>query len=155
MFFCPNCDNILSIIQESGNHNTISQNIYETPVTVSNSEQELSTQVKSKNDIQDITISKAYFKCPNCGYTELIKPETLILSKAPEKTTSGYIKDLSIYKDMVNDETLPHTHNYVCPNKECTSHSNYKERESVWFKPYRDSYITIIICKACHTIYQA
>jgi hypothetical protein len=157
MFFCPNCNNSLSITQSSQGTQDQSSNLAapeNTPdvsATTNNSPQE-----PKKGDQESklsIGSNKAYFRCSNCGYTDEIGLGTLILSRAPEKSTSDYITDKSKYKDMVYDMTLPHTRNYVCPNKLCKSHSDHQFREAVWFKPNRGSYSVVYICKACQSVW--
>lgn len=163
MFFCPNCNNSLLITQQVPTTQPSQEELSETPVAVSSSDVSESTEQPSgqkggnkkggqKTPKLSTTTVKAYFKCSNCGYTQEIEQGTLILSKAPEnKKNSDYISDQSTYKYMINDDTLPHTRNYICPNKECKSHNDYSLRDAVWFKPYRNSYTIVTICKACQT----
>ena len=152
MFYCPNCNNSLSITQQ-GQTNTQPNpdDLSETPTTVSSSSQEPPRDPRSVR--MPITGNKAYFKCSNCGYNQEVEPGALILSRAPEKTTSDFMIDQSKYKDMIHDMTLPHTRNYICPNNLCKSHDDYSLREAVWFKPSRFSYTIINICKACETVW--
>jgi Zn finger protein HypA/HybF involved in hydrogenase expression len=100
-----------------------------------------------------IVSNKAYFKCSNCGYAKEIEQGTLILSRVPERATSDYIVDKTAYKDMIYDETLPRTRDYTCPNKECKSHDDPALREAVWFKPYKNSYVIVTICRTCQTVW--
>lgn len=158
MFFCPNCNNSLSITQQDQSNNlgikNNQDNISETPNTVSSSSQE-SINNKIKNVPKLSTISnKAYFKCSNCGYVQEMEPGTLILSRAPEKATAEFIiTDKNKYKDMIHDMTLPHTRNYMCPNQDCKSHKNHNLREAVWFKPNKYSFNIVYVCKACQTVW--
>lgn len=151
MFFCPNCSNSLSITQQDQTEQSNTQNVSETPVTVSSSSNEPSKEVsKIQNKVSSLS-NKAYFKCSNCGYAQEIEPGTQILSRAPEKSTSDHIIDPSKYKNMIYDEAVPHTRNYICPNKSCKSHTDHSVREAIWFKPNRYSYTIINVCKACQT----
>lgn len=151
MFFCPNCNNSLLIIQSQTGQQQPLEGLSETPVTVSSTSQE--EKKEQKNIPKIITSNKAYFQCSNCRYTQEIEPGTLILSRAAEKTTSDYVIDKNKYKNMIYDMTLPCTRNYICPNKSCKSHQDYSLREAVWFKPNRFSYTVIYICKACQTVW--
>lgn len=151
MFFCPNCNNSLSITQSQAGAQQPVDSLSETPITVSSSSQE--PIIEQNNVPKIITSNKAYFKCSNCGYTQEIEPGTLILSRASEKTTSDYIADINRYKDMVYDMTLPHTRNYICPNKSCKSYDDHSLREAVWFKPSKYSYTIVNICKACQAVW--
>ena len=154
MFFCPNCNNSLSITtQNQTNVVTTTGNMSETPTTVSSSSQEANIEIMQNISDMSTISNKAYFKCSNCGYAQEIEAGTLILSRAPEKATSDYITDINKYRDMIHDMTLPHTRNYICPNKSCKSHNDYSLREAVWFKPSRFSYTIINVCKACQTVW--
>lgn len=154
MFFCPNCNYSLSITEQSKIESQVpNENLSETPVAVSSSSQEQKKE-EQKNVPNIGTLSnKAYFRCSNCGYLQEIEAGTLILSRASEKVTSDYIADQNKYRDMIYDMTLPHTRNYICPNKSCKSHNDHSLREAVWFKPSRYSYITINVCRACQTVW--
>ena len=92
--------------------------------------------------------NQAYFICKKCGYFEPIKPGTLIFSKTSSDITQEYITD--DYKDVMHDPTLPHTRNYICPNKKCKSHEDYTLREAVFVR-VGNTYRTRYICKTCTT----
>ena len=62
-------------------------------------------------------------------------------------------KSLSKYKNMIHDKTLPHTRDYVCKNKDCSSHKDPSKRDAVWFRPIATSYSTYYGCTACATIW--
>lgn len=154
MFYCPNCNNTLSITQQGPNDAPITtDNLSETPVTISASSQEQENSELKNIPKQTIMSNSAYFKCLNCGFVQGIEPGTLILSRPSEKAISDYTADITKYKDMVYDMTLPHTRKYICPNNLCKSHNNHSLREAVWFKPSRFSYSIIHICKECHTMW--
>lgn len=151
MFFCPNCNNSLSITQQEL-INTIPND--QTP-------SELSNTVESESNNQTVQTKpntipgsrKAYFKCSNCGYSQEIEPGTMIMSRASEYEKTDYALDKSSYRDMIYDATLPHTRNYICPNKDCKSQKDYNIREAVWFKPNRHTYDTIFVCCVCQTVW--
>lgn len=98
------------------------------------------------------TINKAFFECSNCGYMEEMPPGTMISSRTTAKVVTEF-HDHSRYRDMIHDQTLPSTRNYVCPNKDCRSHKEHDLREAVWFKANRGSYATVYVCKACQTVW--
>ena len=96
--------------------------------------------------------TKAMFKCTNCEHVEAIEQGTKIISRSTKKNTES--SDLnSKYKDMIHDDTLPHTRNYTCPNKKCESHSDTSKRDAVWFKPNASSYKIIFVCTSCQTVF--
>ena len=83
---------------------------------------------------------------------EKIKTKTLVLSRM-NMNISSFQQDLSKYKYMVFDKTLPHTRDYICYNKECSSHKDFSKRDAVWFRPIATSYSTYYGCTACSTVW--
>ena len=94
----------------------------------------------------------AYYICKNCFYSEKIKSNTLVLSRM-NMNISSYQQDLSKYKYMIHDKTLPHTRDYICHNKDCPSHTDFSKRDAVWFRPILNSYSTYYGCVCCSTIW--
>lgn len=156
MKFCPNCNNNCIITKlttaqqyqmtKSKELSDTSSEISPTNNSESNKKQTVKVNEMNKND----GTAKAYFKCTNCDYLELIEDGTMILSRTHTNTLSDYY-DTSEYAEMVNDKTLPHTRNYVCPNKSCKSQNDYNERDAVWFKPSQNNYAIKMICTSCKT----
>jgi len=95
----------------------------------------------------------AYQVCKNCLYNEKLTKRTLILSRMNLNTSASSNKSLSKYKNMIHDKTLPHTRDYVCKNKDCSSHKDPSKRDAVWFRPIATSYSTYYGCTACATIW--
>lgn len=131
MKFCPKCNNVYSIERFN--------------------EEQIEAIMNNKNDIpkQDKKTTKYYFKCTNCENIEQIDTGTLIISRAVVNSTTDY-SGTRKFGDMVDDKTLPHTRNYVCPNKNCESHTNHKLRDAVFFKP-GNSYAVKYVCTVCKT----
>ena len=149
MFFCPNCNNSLSITQNLGGN---AQNLSETPDTLSTSED--LQQNNDNNNNNNVNLSdKAVFKCSNCGYMKEIEPGTLILSRAGQKSSVEFLSDRFKYSEMVHDLTLPHTRNFICPNKICKSHNDSSIREAVFFKPNKSSYNIVSVGKVCQAVW--
>ena len=91
----------------------------------------------------------AYFSCPNCGYTEKIKPDTLIYKKSSHKNiTSGYTDQF----DMIWSPIIPRTSNYMCLNKKCESHTQPEKRAAVFYR-LGDTYNLKYICLVCRTVF--
>ena len=67
--------------------------------------------------------------------------------------TAG-VSDISQYKFVIHDQTLPHTRNYVCKNKTCESHKNPEKRDAKWFRPNPSSYAIIYGCVTCGTLWK-
>ena len=95
----------------------------------------------------------AYQVCKNCLYNEKLTKRTLILSRMNLNTSASSNKSLSKYKNMIHDKTLPHTRDYVCKNKDCSSHKDPSKRDAVWFRPIATSYSTYYGCTACSTVW--
>lgn len=159
MKFCPECNNVYNIVRFNAAQiaqlaETLNE---ETPVdasTTSVSENESGKNKKEK--IQEVNLStgvtKYYFSCSNCKNMETITPGNMILSRTTnDVNVINEYTNKSRLKDMVNDLTLPHTRNYVCPNKTCKSHTDPNLRDAVWFKPSSHSYSVRYICTTCNT----
>jgi DNA-directed RNA polymerase subunit M/transcription elongation factor TFIIS len=95
----------------------------------------------------------AYRICKNCSYFERLVGRTLVLSRMNTEATMSGVIDLSKYKYMIHDKTLPHTRDYICKNDKCESHKNHEKRNAVWFRPHMNSYSTYYGCTTCSTIW--
>ena len=140
MKFCQNCNNTCIIVKFS----TIQQQLQtNTPTelsdTSSDTESSKSNKIINKKDMNNIEGSKAYFRCTNCDFYELVEEDTLILYRTNMESKNDYYNINKTF-EMVYDKTLPHTRNYICPNKTCISHSDYETRDAVWFKPLKSNY---------------
>ena len=93
-------------------------------------------------------IEKAYFICNNCGYTKPIEEGTLIFSRVSSDISQNYSgSDLN---DMKYSSIIPRTRKYLCPNKECESHTNPIKRDAVFFR-LNNTFRIKYICLACGT----
>lgn len=95
----------------------------------------------------------AYRICKNCSYYEKMVGKTLVLSRMNQGTSMSGIQDLSKYKYMIHDKTLPHTRDYVCKNDKCVSHKDLTKRDAVWFRPQSNSYSTCYACVTCSMVW--
>ena len=116
--------------------------------TVCNNAYDITKNIQNKPE-EDIGKNYYYFLCKNCNNFEKIGNKTIIMTRTKNHKKTN-ISDDKI-KRMIHDETVPHTRNYVCPNKSCKSHDNYELRDAVFFKPYMDSYVTLTVCTVCQT----
>lgn len=105
----------------------------------------------SNNELSNTHV--IYNICNNCFYNEPIKTKTLIINRTNINASSIINADMDRFSNMRYDKTLPHTRQYVCKNKECTSHNNYTKRDAVWFRPYNNNYITYYVCVTCGTFW--
>ena len=95
----------------------------------------------------------AYRICKNCSYYEKLVGKTLVLSRMNIGTSISGLQDLSKYKYMIHDKTLPHTRDYICKNDKCVSHKDFSKRDAVWFRPHSNSYSTCYACVACSMVW--
>jgi len=164
MKFCPNCNNAFIIVRQNEVPQSVLESIEEKNVLSASdtssytSESEKSEVAKQKNGSTNTGVigsNKAFYKCTNCGYIEPIEQGEMLISRmavGSHNMEEEYINH-DIYKEMVNDLTLPHTRNYICPNKTCKSQNEYKYRDAVMFKPNRQSYAIKYVCTACNTVW--
>jgi DNA-directed RNA polymerase subunit M/transcription elongation factor TFIIS len=103
------------------------------------------------NEIDDSLT--AYRICKNCSYFERLVGKTLVLSRMNIGSNLSSTQDLSKYKYMIHDKTLPHTRDYICKNDKCISHKDYSKRDAVWFRPSATSYATCYACTACNMVW--
>jgi len=97
---------------------------------------------KNSND------SSIYFICQNCNSSFEIEPGTIILSTNFDQSNQNIQQHDFAFK--IEDPTLPRTKDYICPKKDCESHSpeNNVKREAVIFREAK-SFITRYICTMC------
>lgn len=94
----------------------------------------------------------AYIICKNCSYSEKLVKRTLLLNKISKNSITEF-DDLSKYKYMRYDNTLPHTRDYICKNKECKSNKDHTLKNAKWFRPNQNSYVTYYVCCECGTVW--
>jgi DNA-directed RNA polymerase subunit M/transcription elongation factor TFIIS len=139
MFYCPNCNNIYNITKNPS-LNIIQQTSDSISITTSENKEEIKNiaPIDNKNSV--------YFICNNCGNSEKIPNNTIIIKKTKEKNTKS---DLIIdAEDILNAPYLPITRNYVCPNKNCESHKEKSKREATFIR-LPDSFTIQYVCNAC------
>ncbi len=94
----------------------------------------------------------AFIICKNCSYSEKLTTRTLILNKISKNSIADF-DDLSKYKYMRYDNTLPHTRDYICKNKECKSNKDHTLKDAKWFRPNQNTYVTYYVCCECGTVW--
>jgi hypothetical protein len=107
-------------------------------------------QVEEKGkDVKEILENNiVYYFCQKCGYSEKLKPQTLIFSNVTDNSLRNIINDN--YEYLKYDNTLPRTRNYNCHNKKCETHKNKNIKEAIFYRQY-NSYITSYVCTVCNT----
>lgn len=150
MQFCPKCNNSYSISRFDESMKIT----MDTPSSLSNDDSSnddnnIQNQ-ETKKLTEEIQDKRAHFKCTNCGNIEPIKQGEIILSRLPIGKNADYFNPQKI-KLMIHDKSLPHTRNYLCPNKNCKSYSDHSLRDAIFFKPSKNNYVTKYVCTACET----
>jgi len=115
---------------------------------------------KEKKDLTKIIKSiedeslLAFMICKNCSYFEKMTKRTIVLNKMSINSSSGSaLNDYSKYKYMRYDNTLPHTRDYICKNKDCKTHKDSSLKDVKWFRPNQSSYETFYICCECGIVW--
>ena len=93
-----------------------------------------------------LNIQKTNFFCNNCHYSKGIE-EGAILYR--ESFYNNNYEDLSIIDSRLDESIMPRTKDFICPNKKCISHKNGKDKEAIFYRPYKDSHQIKYICKDC------
>lgn len=109
--------------------------------------------LKILKSLEDDQLS-AFMICKNCSYSEKMLKRTMVLNKMSSHSTSSEASvDYSKYKYMKDIDIFPHTRDYICKNKTCPTHKDYKLKDAKWFRPIQDSYQTFYVCCVCTTVW--
>ncbi len=103
-------------------------------------------ETKEQENIE-ITMPKLIFYCKKCGNNELIKNNTILYAKSLK---GNLTYELNMNPDIINDNTLLITTNYICPNKDCKSQTDATQREANI--TYNEGKL-VYICRSCKTIW--
>jgi hypothetical protein len=96
---------------------------------------------------------KLNFHCGNCGFQTSLKPGTEIFQESILDTAQKS-QDLSKYRDMADDPTLPRTRNYTCPNEKCDTHKKPSLSEMVSIRVNNYNFSTVFVCCVCRSSWQ-
>ena len=91
-------------------------------------------------------VNTSYYICNNCGFNKPIPIGEIIYNK--NYGISDYEK-LENYSLSINDNTLPRTTIYNCPNKSCPSIKDANLHEAII--THNSQYQAIYVCCACKT----
>jgi len=92
-------------------------------------------------------------KCLNCGYIEPLTPGSILYHKS--FNNSSNVNRTVLNKNLLcNDQTLPRTKMYICPNKSCITNIEGNEimREAI-MKRDNKTYKLTYICCICNTMW--
>ena len=165
--FCPKCNFMLDITKNIDFHKVnesskiialllndninINTNITIDTIKKDSKYKELSNDNKElleKNNNKYKKLNKTgFYKCLNCGYFKNISNETILIDSNKSDLYKG-----DIYLELQkNNNILPRTKDYICPNIKCKAHDKkYIDREAVFYrinKTYRLKYL----CCLCNT----
>lgn len=148
-YFCSECGNLYDITNVPPEASESIPSSESSDITTNQSSSAQQTGGKSKGS--NIAPSKKiYFVCETCGNTELIKPRTLIVSKKSQDIAKEYFGNENSPENIVNIPVLPHTRDYICPNKTCKSHVKPELRDAVMSR-IGNSFRMMYVCTLCLT----
>lgn len=98
--------------------------------------------------------NKLVYYCRNCGNEDkLIAVENVCVSKTLIKKNEKSFNNI-INKYTKLDPTLPRINNVLCPNKDCATNKDDKEREIIYIR-YDDTNMKYIyLCSECDTVWK-
>lgn len=147
MAFCSECGNLYNITNQAPKlEEYSSDSIITDDATPSKKQKKISQEKKYQHSFP------VYFTCMTCGNSVVIKPKTLILSKKSNELTKEYVSD-DIKPDIrISLPILLHTRDYICPNKQCSSHPAPETRDAVMNR-IGNSYRVQYTCSICKTVW--
>jgi len=94
------------------------------------------------------------YYCRNCGQEDkFISSENVCVSKTQIKKNEQSFNHI-INKYTKLDPTLPRINNILCPNPDCSTNTNGKEREIIYIR-YDDTNMKYVyLCSECETVWQ-
>jgi len=97
---------------------------------------------------EELINSNAEFKCYNCNFSKQIVKTTLLYELSMEDVVVN-ISCLEENELITKDQTLPHTHDYLCKNINCITHKEPNRKDAVFYKE-NNSYKPNYICTICY-----
>jgi Zn finger protein HypA/HybF involved in hydrogenase expression len=88
----------------------------------------------------------AQFLCNNCNFIQPIT-ETILLYQYNLTKTESKIISLEENQLICKNPILPRTHDYICKNPDCDSHT--KKKEAIFYRD-KDSYKINYVCCICY-----
>ena len=87
-------------------------------------------------------------KCSNCNETFILPPGKLSTTRLKKISAVNQIGKID---EIITDNTLFRTKDFICPNKECKVSDI--DKEAIIFRPNLDEFITQYICTNCKTVF--
>jgi predicted nucleic acid binding AN1-type Zn finger protein len=105
-----------------------------------------SEEITNLNKLYEESITeKIEFQCNNCNYNLPIN-ESLLLYEYNIINTNQTIHSIEENKLFCKNPLLPRTHDYICKNTECLTHTDKTNKESVFFRETNLMKINYICC---------
>jgi len=101
--------------------------------------------IKNYNEYKNLN-KFGFFNCLNCGYFKNISNGSILIDNSKVKVDKGKL----YYKLQSDNNILPHTKDYICPNENCKAHKlDYLDREAVFYRE-QNSYKLHYLCCICN-----
>lgn len=121
---------------------------------INKSASEKETIIKKYNDLvkQQGHKSEYCYECTKCFKQYALHAGTKIISINYDIDNS-IVNNVSAEVRFKNDQTLPRSKDYICPNLKCKSHDEkeFKNKECAWYRTDKNgvNYYTNYICGMC------
>ncbi len=98
--------------------------------------------------------NKLVHYCRKCGNEDtLLAVENVCISKVNVKKSEQSFNHI-INKYTKLDPTLPRINNILCPNSECETNTNGKEREIIYIRYDDVNMKYVYLCSECNTVWK-
>ena len=99
--------------------------------------------------------NKLVYYCRNCGdENQNISTDNVTVSKIIVKKTEQSFSNI-INQNTKLDPTLPRINNILCPNPNCLTNTEDKEREIIYMRYDDVNMKYIYLCSECDTVWEA
>lgn len=90
--------------------------------------------------------NKPVYECNQCKNVEDIASGTVIYENKRNRALKVANDDV-----IINTPTLRRTKDFICPNKQCASHKDLKNKEAVFYRVSSSSFEIEYLCTQCRT----
>lgn len=98
--------------------------------------------------------NKLIYYCRKCGNEDkLLAIENVCVSKTQIKKTEQSFSHI-INKYTKFDPTLPRINNVLCPNSDCPTNTQGKDREIIYIRYDNSNMKYVYLCSSCDTVWR-
>jgi len=98
--------------------------------------------------------NKLVYYCRKCGFEDsLLAAENVCVSRTQIKKSEQSFNHI-INKYTKYDPTLPRIDNILCPNQDCATNKDGKEREIIYIRYDDVNMKYVYLCSECETVWQ-